>query len=265
MVLVDTHCHLNTPETYPDLDEVLARARRSGITAFVVVGIDEEYTPPALRIAEEHSDVFAAVGVHPNSATGFGAPQRDRFAEWMHHPRVIAIGETGLDLYRDHASLTDQISALEWHLCKAEETGLPLVFHCREAYDELLGVLETCSKSVRGVLHCFSGALEHAERALALGLYLGFDGPVTYKNAHLTREIARMCPADRMLLETDCPYLTPEPHRGKRNEPAYLPLIAAAVATARGETVEQVSAQTTRNAQKLFGIPIPSPAGPCPD
>lgn len=257
MVLVDTHCHLNTVASYPDLDEVLLRARDAGVAAFLVVGIDSEQTPIALRLAEQHADVYAVVGMHPNSVSGFDDALRDCFAEWMHHPRVVAIGETGLDLYRDHASLTDQIIALEWHLQRACETGLPVVFHCRHAYDHLLEALETRGSGVRGVMHCFSGTVEHAERALALGLYLGFDGPVTYKNAQLTREIVRMCPADRILLETDCPYLPPEPYRGKRNEPSYLPLIAAAVASARGETVEQVAKQTTRNAEALFGITVP--------
>jgi TatD DNase family protein len=256
VVLVDTHCHLNTPESYPDLDDVLCRARNAGVAAFVVVGIDEEHTPLALRIAEEHHDVLAVVGMHPNSASSFDETQHECFFEWIRHPRVVAIGETGLDLYRDRTSLEDQMSALEWHLCQADETGLPLVFHCRNAYDELLGALETRGTAMRGVLHCFSGTMQHAERALALGLHLGFDGPVTYKNAQLTREIVCMCPADRMLLETDCPYLPPEPHRGKRNEPAYLPLIAAAVASARGETAEQVARQTTRNAEALFGIRV---------
>lgn len=256
MVLVDTHCHLNTAESYPDLDDVLLRARSAGVAAFVVVGIDDEHTPLALRLAEEQSDVFAVVGMHPNSTSGFDEDRRHRFASWIRHPRVVAIGETGLDLYRDHASLADQMSALEWHLDRADETGLPLVFHCRNAYDELLGVLETRGANVHGVMHCFSGTMEHAERALALGLHLGFDGPITYKNAHLTREIARMCPADRLLLETDSPYLPPEPHRGKRNEPAYLPLIAAAVASARGDSVEQLAEQTTRNAEALFGIRV---------
>jgi len=273
---VDTHCHLNTAGEYPDVAEVLARARGAGVDRMLVVGIDEESTPEALRLAQEVDGVFAIVGIHPNSAKGFDAERQRHVEDWLAAPRVVGIGETGLDYHWDYAPVEDQRRAFIWHIELARTTGLPLVIHCRDAYDDCLAILEghafawpnqepggaeTATTehgppviAYRGVFHCFGGEMAHAERALALGFHLGFDGPVTYKNADALREVVEACPLDRLLLETDCPYMPPTPHRGKRNEPSYIPLIAQAVADARGVPIEEIAAATTENAVALFQI-----------
>jgi TatD DNase family protein len=254
MRLIDTHCHLNTTAAYPDLGEVLARAREAGVEKMLVVGIDRGSTPEALRFAIAYSEIYAIVGVHPNSAAGFGDREMAEVREWLQAPKTVGIGETGLDYHHQDASKDDQARAFEWHLDLAAETGLPLSIHCREAYDDLLAILERRGGPYRGVLHCFGGTVSHAERAITLGFHLGVDGPVTYKKADDLREVIRQVPLDRLLLETDCPYLPPVPHRGKRNEPSYLPLIAQAVADARAEPLETVAEATTRNAINLFGL-----------
>lgn len=249
---IDTHCHLNTVDAYQDLDEVIARARDAGVDRMIVVGIDRDSTPEALRIARSYEGVSVVVGVHPNSAAGFGPEHVAEVESWLTETKVVGIGETGLDYHWDHATPDEQKRAFHWHLDKAAETGLPLSIHCRDAYEDALALLEGRGGRYRGVFHCFGGSWAQAERAVALGFHLGVDGPVTYKKAEDLRGVIARCPLERLLLETDCPYLTPSPYRGKRNEPGYIPLIAQAVAESRGISVQEVAEATTRNAELLF-------------
>jgi TatD DNase family protein len=254
MRLVDTHCHLNLPRSYPDLGDVLARAREAGVERMIVVGFDDETAPEALRLAAEHDCISAVVGIHPNSSTGFGPDQEALVREWLSARGVVGVGETGLDLYRDHAPLGDQMRSFRWHLDAASERGLPVVIHCREAYDEVLAELGARRASCCGVLHCFGGTPEHARQALDLGFHIGVGGPVTFKKSERLREIVRSSPADQLLLETDCPFLAPEPRRGKRNEPAFVRIVAEAVAAVRDEPIESVAGMTSANAERLFRL-----------
>lgn len=252
--LVDSHCHLNHERMLANHEAVLARAAAQGVARVVVVGCDEPSSLVAVDMAERHAGVFAAVGVHPHDASTYDAGVGERLAALLGRPGVVALGEIGLDFHYNFSSPDEQRRAFEAQLALARERGVSVVVHCREAYGEVLSALEQAK--VRGVVHCWSGSPADAERAVACGMHLGFTGIVTFKNAAPIRESARVIPPDRLLVETDAPYLAPLPHRGKQNEPAYLPLVARAVADARGMCMAEVAACTTANAEALFGLPM---------
>ncbi len=247
----DTHCHLNHPDLQSELDAVWFRAQQAGVQRALVVGYDLPSSERAVNLAENKPALFACVGVHPHdahSATNETLAQIESLAK---HPKVMAIGEIGLDFYRDLSPRSAQYEAFRAQMQLAQTLNLPVVIHCREAYDEVLSILSEFPK-VKGVLHCFSGTAEHAERGLALGYYLGIGGVVTFKSAESLRQIVRTMPQDRLLLETDAPYLAPHPYRGKRNEPAYIPLIARQVAELWGISLDALSKLTESNAEALF-------------
>lgn len=250
--LVDTHCHLYTESAFPDPALVVQESAEEGVDRLVVIGIDEATCLQAIELAGAHEGVFATVGWHPTEAGSF--PGTDRLRALAIHPKVVAIGEIGLDFYWDRTTPEQQYAALEPQHALAVELGLPVVFHCREAYDDLLAFLRPRPR-IPFVMHCFGGTMAHAREAIDLGGMLGFDGPLTYKRADDLREIARWTPLDRILLETDAPYLPPEPHRGKKNTPAYLPLIARRLAEVRGADLETVAEATTQNAERFFRFP----------
>ena len=254
-IYIDTHCHLNHTD-YADLPEVLKRAEAEDVRQILCVGYDLESSAQALKLAQETEIIFAAVGVHPHDATTFTQDAENQIRELAEdRKRVIAIGETGLDYYYDHSPRDVQRQAFRMHIDLAQELELPLIIHSRDAYDDVLEILEEKGLPKRGaVMHCFLGNAEIARRSLALGCYLGVDGPITFKNSDALRLVVADLPLDRLLLETDAPYLTPRPHRGHRNEPSYLPLIATALADLLGITVEEVKAQTSKNACDLFGF-----------
>jgi TatD DNase family protein len=251
-IWTDTHCHLNHPDFASDAGSVWNRAREAGVHTAIVVGYDLASTESALQIAERFDGCWASVGIHPHDAVQCDENALLQLHRLASHPRVMAIGEIGLDYYRNLSPKDAQQQALEQQIHLALQLRLPVIIHCRDAYDDLLDIL--ARYPLRGVLHCFSGELHHAQRAVEMGWYLGIGGVVTFKNARTLREVVRQVPLDNLLLETDAPYLAPMPHRGKRNEPAYIPLIAQMVASLKNVPLEELATVTTQNARCLFSL-----------
>ena len=251
--LVDTHCHLDLEPLASSIDEVLERARAAGVRQCVSIGTSVEASRANVALAHRYPEVVAAVGVHPNDADGVTDQVLADIEVLAADPRVVAIGEIGLDYYRQDATPANQESALRGFLAIAREHNLPVLIHCRSAYDALLTVLkEYASSSLRGVMHCASGPPEFIRQALALGFYISFAGNVTFPNAHALRELVPLVPDDRLLIETDAPFLAPQPVRGRKNEPAYVVHTAEYLAQLHGMTVETFGALTSRNAQTVF-------------
>jgi TatD DNase family protein len=250
--LIDTHCHLNHADLASDWRAIVERAKAAGVGRMIVVGCDISSSEAAVRMAGESPGVFAAVGVHPHEASGYGDTTTDELSSLLACSRVVALGEIGLDFHYDLSPRDAQIRAFRAQLALARAHGAPVIVHCRDAYDETLAALEEAR--VAGVVHCWTGTAEQAERAVALGLYLGFTGIVTFKRAEQVRGAARIVPEDRLLVETDAPYLAPVPHRGERNEPAFLPLIVRALAAVRDAEPGKIAVESTANAERLFGL-----------
>jgi TatD DNase family protein len=250
---IDTHCHLEMARFDGDREEVIKRAREAGLEAVITIGSDLESNTGALRLSETHEMVYCAVGIHPHEAKDFTGQTFLKLREWAAHEKVVAIGETGLDYHYMHSPEEVQQEAFRRHLGLASELGLPAVIHSREAEADTLRILRE-SGITRGVMHCFSGDMKMAEAAMAMGLYISIAGPVTFKDAKRLKEVARSVPDDFLLIETDAPYLTPEPLRGKRNEPSYIVHTAREIAGLRGVRPEDVARLTTLNARRLFGI-----------
>lgn len=251
--LTDTHCHLEMSPFDADRDEMISRARAAGVETLITIGSDLKGTARALELADKDAHIFASVGVHPHEAGSFDAEALCRLREWAAHPKVVAIGETGLDYHYDHSPRDIQMKVFREHLALAAETGLPAIIHCREAWDDTLRILKESGNS-RGVLHCFSGDRNMAAEIISLGYHLSVAGPVTFKKAADLKEVARVVPDEYLLLETDAPYLAPEPCRGKRNEPAFLVHTARYIAGLRGISLEDIARLTTLNARRLFGL-----------
>ncbi|HEX5531440.1 MAG TPA: TatD family hydrolase [Methylomirabilota bacterium] len=255
--LFDTHAHLHFPELVEDLDDVLERARAAGVTGIVTIGTDRETNPAAVALAERLDSVHATVGIHPHDAaeaTPADFEAMERLARGS--AKVVALGEMGLDFFRNLSPPEVQAAVFRRQLDMARRLGRPVVIHCRDAHPEALAILaEERVGEVGGVMHCFSADVEVARRCLDLGLFISLAGPVTYKNARALPEVARFVPADRLVLETDCPFLPPHPHRGRRNEPAWVAITAAHVAALRGVTLEVLGPMVTDNARRLFRIP----------
>ncbi|MCS7282060.1 MAG: TatD family hydrolase [Anaerolineae bacterium] len=257
MNLVDSHAHLDFPPYDGDREEVVARAREAGVCLILNVGADLESSRASVELAQRYDFIYAAVGIHPHDAQTLTPDALEELRALARRPKVVAIGEIGLDYYRDLSPRPNQREAFEQQLALAEELGLPVVLHCRDAMEDLLAILRGWKGE--GVLHSYSGGPGRLEEALALGLSIGISGPVTFANAHRLREVAARVPLDRLLTETDCPYLTPEPHRGKRNEPAYVRYVVESIAQARSVPAETVAHAALENALRLFGIPNPLP------
>jgi len=252
--LADTHAHLSDESFDADRDAVLRRAQAAGVALTVDVGADLASSEKATALAASCEMVRAAVGVHPHDASSFGEGELAVLRELAGNPRVVAIGEIGLDFYRDVSPRQRQRDAFEVQLALAGELRKPVLVHCRDAYAEVLESLHRWQGRIRGVLHCFSGTEQTLFQALDQGLSISLAGPVTYPRAERTREIARLVPAERLLVETDCPYLAPVPKRGKRNEPAYLTHVLDAIAQARGVRAEDLAETTFENAEGFFGL-----------
>lgn len=257
MRLFDTHVHLHVSEFADDLDAVLERGRAAGIVGMVTIGTDRETNAQAVALAERHADVYATVGIHPHDAaeaTEADFTEMERLA--LASSRVVALGEMGLDFFRNLSPPDAQGRVFRRQIELARAVSRPVVLHCRDAHAEMLAILESARVAdVGGVMHCFSGDVAVARRCLDLGLYLSLAGPVTYKNARALPDVARFAPEDRLVVETDCPFLPPQPHRGRRNEPAYVALTAARVAELRGADSERLAEALTRNAGRLFRLP----------
>lgn len=254
MRLIDTHAHLNDSKFAPDIDEVLARARNAGVGGIIVCGYDLDSSRSAVDLAARFEPIYATVGVHPHDAKSYTADTQTAIEELSRGEKVLAIGEIGLDYHYDFSPRHQQIAAFEAQLELAWKLQLPIVVHSRESNEEALEVLSRSARNIIGcVFHCFSGDEAFARRVLGMGFYIGVDGPVTYKASEKLRRVVEVCPLDRLLVETDCPYLTPVPHRGKRNEPAYVRFVAEEVARIKGVALEELASRTSENARRLFG------------
>jgi TatD DNase family protein len=255
----DSHAHLNLPEFADDLAGVISRARTAGVTRMVNVGIDPVTARLALELAEEHEGLYAAAAVHPNYAKECGDEGFAEVESMLRDGGFLAVGETGLDYYREYSPFDLQREFFRRHLALAEELNLPVIVHCRDAEDDCLGILreegERRDVDGRVVMHCFGGNAEHAKGFVDAGAYVSFAGVVTFKNAHGTREAAAAVPLDRTLIETDCPFLAPQPRRGKRNEPSWVVWVAEEIARIHGITTAEAARVTTENACRLFGLP----------
>ena len=261
-MLIDTHCHLNLKQYDKDREQVIKSAEKAGVTRILIPSVDVGTSESALALADAYNNITVGVGVHPNSTGDFTDDTLQTIADLSYNKQVVSIGEIGLDYHWDTVTPEKQKVAFEKQLTLAAERELPVIIHNREASDDVIAILESWAttlpdslKGRAGVLHSFSAPLEIAERALAIGFYLGFSGPITYKNADSLRRVAVQIPLDRILVETDGPYLTPEPHRGKRNSPAYIPFIADRLAPLHHTTIEEIAQHTTANAERLFKIP----------
>ncbi len=255
-MLVDSHCHLNDLDLtqHQNLENAIKAAADNGVNYFLNVCIDLEHFPQTLKIAEQYSNVFASVGLHPNEKVEH-EPNEEQLIKLANHSKIIAIGETGLDYFRSEGDLTWQQNRFRHHIRAAKKTGRAIIVHSRDAEDDTIAILkEENAKDVGGVLHCFTGTLDMAKKALDLGLYISFSGIVTFKNAAALQEVAKYVPLDRMLVETDSPYLAPVPHRGKANEPAYVKFVAEFLAQLRNEPFDLIAETTTENFFKLFKL-----------
>jgi TatD DNase family protein len=254
MTFIDTHVHLHFPEFQADFDQVMERARNAGVRYFINIGTDLESSRKAVQLAERFEFVYAAVGIHPHDVKDAKPNDLEELARLAKNQKVAAIGEVGLDFFRNLSPKTTQLEFLVRFFELAKNSNLPLVLHIREAYDDMLALLrEHFKPPVQAVSHCFSGTPEVMAELLNLGLYVSFAGPVTYKKSDPLREAARLCPEDRILVETDAPFLAPQAYRGQRNEPAFMVETARRIADLRGVPLEDFSSQTLRNAERLFG------------
>jgi TatD DNase family protein len=261
-LLIDSHAHINLPEFDKDRNDVLARARQQGIKAIINVGLDAKSSRISLEMAKRYDDVFVAVGFHPQEASKMTEDDLKLLADLTEDSRVVAIGEIGLDFYRDLSPRQRQLDVFEQQLALAAELGLPVIVHCRQAHKEVYDILSAWVKATpaddnrRGVIHCFSGDIEMARRYIDLGFLISLAGSVTYPSAVDLVGVARQLPLDSLLLETDSPFLAPQLYRGKRNEPSYISLTAEKVAEVRQMQVEMVAEAAARNTIDLFHLPI---------
>jgi TatD DNase family protein len=264
MGLIDSHCHLDFPQFDADRDEVLARAVEAGVTAIINPGADLESSRRAVALAERYDNVYAAVGVHPHDASTLDPQVLAELRQLAAHPKVVAIGEIGLDYYRDLSPRPQQRAAFDAQLALAADLKLPVIVHQREAaadvsptcVGDVLAALRAWAAGSHpgGVLHAFSGDEAMADEAVTLGFFIGLGGPLTYKNARRLPELVPHLPLDRLLLETDAPYLPPHPYRGQRNAPAYLVLVAQRLAELRGLPLEVLARQVTENTRRVFRL-----------
>jgi len=254
MPFVDSHCHINFPDLAKNITDVLAQMRQNEVVSALCVSVNLADFPQVVALAEQHPQIYASVGVHPDYE-GVEEPDVARLAGLAQHPKVIAIGETGLDYFRLKGDLEWQRARFRTHIRAARESGKPLIIHTREAAADTLRIMaEEKAAEAGGVMHCFTETWEVAEAALTMGFYISFSGIVTFKNARQLKEIAQRVPLERILIETDAPYLAPAPHRGKLNQPAYVKHVAEEIATLRGISLDEVGRSTTENFVRLFKL-----------
>ena len=254
-MLFDTHVHVNAEQFNEDLEEVIERAQDAGVKNMVVVGFDRPTITRAMELVETYDFMFAAIGWHPVDAIDMTEEDLQWIEELSAHPKVVAIGEMGLDYHWDKSPKDIQKEVFRKQIRLAKKVGLPIIIHNREATADIVSILkEEGASEVGGIMHCFSGSAETALECIDMNFYISLGGPVTFKNAKKPKEVAAVVPLDRLLIETDCPYLAPHPFRGKRNEPSYVKLVAEQIAEIKQLSLEEVSEATTNNAKKLFGI-----------
>lgn len=251
--MIDSHAHLNDGRFDKIIDEVLQRAKEAGVEGIINIGYDLPSSQRAINLANLHHELFATVGFHPHSAKFFDDVSYQELLKLAGKPKVVAIGEIGLDYYYDNSPRDQQRYAFRGQMALAQDLDLPVVIHSREATKDTMDILKEFP-DVRCLLHCYSGSLETAKEYLEMGHYISFAGPVTFKNAVRLQEVAKNIPLDRLMVETDCPYLAPEPMRGKRNEPAWVKYVALKIAELQNVTLEEVIKHTKDNANKFFGL-----------
>ncbi len=255
-MFIDSHCHLDFPDLAKDLDELLLNMQKNQVTHALCVSVDLPHFPRVRALAEAHENIFASVGVHPDYEDEI-EPQAAELAELAHHPKVIAIGETGLDYFRLQGDLEWQRERFRQHIRAARKTNKPLIIHTRSAAADTLRIMqEEGADQVGGVMHCFTESWEVAQQAMAMNFYISFSGIVTFRNAAALKEVARNIPLDRMLIETDSPYLAPVPFRGKTNQPAFVRHVAEEIARLRAVELEEIAAATTNNFFNCFKVNI---------
>ena len=251
----DSHCHVDEEAFDEDRDEALARMAEHGVTRYAVIGSDMETSRRAIRYAAGHEGAVAAGGIHPHEAKGFREGDLGEIADWYRKGKIRAVGEIGLDYYYDHSPRDVQREVCIRQMELAWELGAPVAFHIRDAHAEMLEIMKGMkTRLTGGIIHCFSGSAEIAKEYLKLGYYISFAGPLTFRKAPKLQEACRIVPKDRLLIETDSPYMAPEPLRGRRNEPANVRFVGLKMAEIRGETPEEVAAYTTENAMRVYQI-----------
>ena len=258
-MLVDSHCHLDFPEYAGKVDEVLSRARAAGVGVCVSIGTELKRFPGVRAVAEAHANVWCSVGVHPHEAEKELLDDEAALVAEAAHPKVVAIGETGLDYYYEHSPRQPQQENFRRHIAAARRTGLPVIVHTRDADDDTIDILreEMAKGAFTGVIHCFTGTQRLADASLELGLYISVSGIATFKNSAALRDVIKSVPLDRLLVETDAPFLAPIPHRGKTNEPAFVTHTAAMLAELKGVSGQELADATTANFFRLFSKVVP--------
>jgi TatD DNase family protein len=260
MEIVDTHAHLDMPEFDTDREQVITRAKSNGVSRIITIGIDLTSSIKAIGLAEKYPGVLAAIGIHPQDSRKVKKEDVYKLSELVNHPKVVAIGETGLDFYRNYSSREEQFSALQWQLEIAKNTRLPVIIHCRQAHEEIKPILkEWSTDSISkgqpvGVIHCFSGDADIAEKYLEMGFLISLGAYIGYPSSAGLREVIKDLPLTRLLIETDCPFLPPQTYRGKRNEPSYTLITLGILAEIKQVSIEEAALKTTQNAKKLFHI-----------
>ncbi len=256
-MLIDSHAHIHFKDFEGKIDDLLNRARDAGVGVIVNVGTDLTSSREVVAITEKYPQIFAVVGVHPHDVAKMGNGDLAELAALARHPKVVAIGEVGLDYYYEHSPRETQQARLADFIRLAREAGKPLVIHCRDAFDDCFRIFDAEDAwGVGGVFHCYTGDAKTAALITSKGFYVSFSGIVTFKKSTILQEAAKTASADKILVETDCPFLAPEPHRGKRNEPAYVRLVARKLAELRGCSEEEIEHLTARNTREVFRIPL---------
>lgn len=254
-MFIDSHVHLNADQYDEDLQEVIDRALEAKVEKMVVIGFDRKTIERTMQLIEQYDFVYGVIGWHPVDAIDCTQEDLEWIEKLASHPKIVGIGETGLDYYWDKSPKDVQQVLFRKQIQLAQKIGLPIIIHNRDATGDVVRILrEENAASVGGVMHCFSGSVETARECIAMNFMISLGGPVTFKNARLPKEVATEIPLEHLMIETDAPYLAPHPHRGKRNEPAFVPLVAEEIARLKGLTIEEIGQATTDNAKKFFGI-----------
>ncbi|MCP5005243.1 MAG: YchF/TatD family DNA exonuclease [Planctomycetes bacterium] len=253
-MIIDTHTHLDFPDYGNEVNEVILRAKSIGVEYFINVGVSVQSSRRSIELTQKFSEVFASVGIHPNEASNVSDNDWACLETLANEKKVVAIGETGLDYYREHSSRDDQKRLFERHLELATRMNLPIIVHNRDASGDCLDVLRSYDGKIKGVIHCFSGDSDTAKKFLDLGFHISFAGPVTFPKASALRDVVKAIPVEKLVLETDCPFLAPQPTRGKRNEPSYLEHVIPVLAELKKLSVEDIERITSHNARKLFRL-----------
>ena len=254
-MLADSHAHIDDERFDADREEVVARALAAGVSLIVNIGADMASSTRSVALAEKYPGIYAAVGMHPHDSQAMQEADYRQLERWTTHPKVVAIGEIGLDYHYDLSPRPVQKEVFLRQLDLARKTGKPFIIHEREAHADMMDIIRNAARGLNGVFHCFSGSVETAREYLKMGFYISVAGPVTFPKSVKTKEVAKAVPLDRLLVETDSPYLTPQPFRGKRNEPAYVRLVAEEIANLRDISLAELAVATTANVRRLFNIP----------